>query len=396
MEVYSMSFDGALLERGFWLYIWDIKTLTERYLYVGRTGDSSSPNAAFPFARIGQHLDVRPNARANSIARRLKEKNVLPSSGKFEMLAIGPLFLEQATLTDHKVYRDQMAALERDLAKYLRESGYNVLGTHASRKSVNEKMLTKVLKIVKKRFPPALMNFGDELSLISSSLSRQAGVACLKNARALLSEAKMLYEKGFFARSFCLAIIGQEELGKAIIFALAGLDLFPGLRERLSNRNRSNPAFEHELKQILEESWGIAIWQVEEYHKILIDEIGRENWTPISDVEWLEELFVSLAIEDPSCTDVLRKQGRAKKIMKKWTSGVFNELTTEEQKHTGFYVDLKPDRSISEPDSIDEIDARIGIGKLDSALEDFKRLDRVFTNDEDWNRLKERLKKRMT
>ena len=83
MEVYSMSFDGALLERGFWLYIWDIKTLTERYLYVGRTGDSSSPNAAFSFARIGQHLDVRPNARANSIARRLKEKNVLPSSGKF-------------------------------------------------------------------------------------------------------------------------------------------------------------------------------------------------------------------------------------------------------------------------------------------------------------------------
>ncbi|MCK4819475.1 AbiV family abortive infection protein, partial [bacterium] len=302
MEVYSMSFDGALLERGFWLYIWDIKTLTERYLYVGRTGDSSSPNAASPFARIGQHLDARPNARANSIARRLKEKNVLPSSGTFEMLAIGPLFLEQATLTDHNVYRDQMAALERDLAKYLRESGYNVLGTHASRKSVNEKMLTKVLKIVKKRFPPVLMNFRDELSLISSFLFREAGVACLKNARALLSEAKMLYEKGFFARSFCLAIIGQEELGKAIIFALAGLDLFPSLRERLSNRDRSNPAFEHELKQILEESWGIAIWQVEEYHQILIDEIGRENWTPISDVEWLEELFVSLAIEDPSCT----------------------------------------------------------------------------------------------
>lgn len=36
---YSMSFDGELLKRGFWLYVWDIRTATERHLYVGRTGD---------------------------------------------------------------------------------------------------------------------------------------------------------------------------------------------------------------------------------------------------------------------------------------------------------------------------------------------------------------------
>ncbi len=46
---YSMTFDGALLERGFWLYVWRIIEGTRTVLYVGRTGDSSSPNASSPF-----------------------------------------------------------------------------------------------------------------------------------------------------------------------------------------------------------------------------------------------------------------------------------------------------------------------------------------------------------
>jgi len=63
MDAYSIKFDGRLLDRGFWLYVIDIHGPADRHLYVGRTGDSSSPNAASPFSRIGQHLDPRHGPR---------------------------------------------------------------------------------------------------------------------------------------------------------------------------------------------------------------------------------------------------------------------------------------------------------------------------------------------
>ena len=41
----ELNFNGELLQRGFWLYIWEIKTPKKKHLYyVGRTGDSSSIN----------------------------------------------------------------------------------------------------------------------------------------------------------------------------------------------------------------------------------------------------------------------------------------------------------------------------------------------------------------
>ena len=102
---YSMSFHGEFLERGFWLYVWDIRTGTERHLYVGRTGDGSSPNAASPFQRIGQHLDFRDKAKGNSLARQLKAVATNPSVSSFEMVAVGPLFPEQQTFELHKPFR---------------------------------------------------------------------------------------------------------------------------------------------------------------------------------------------------------------------------------------------------------------------------------------------------
>ena len=218
----------------------------------------------------------------------------------------------------------------------------------------------------------------------------------MKNAKALLDETKLLYENNYTARALCLSIIGQEELGKAVLFALAGLNLFPNLRERLSNRDWSNPSFEHELKQLLEQYWGIAVWQLEEYHQILRDEIGSEYWSPLSDVEWLVELFESIVVEDPSFADVLQKRGRAKKKMKKYTFMKKYFPTREEKKHAGFYVDLKPDGSFSEPISIDEVDVRLAVFGLESALDDFSRLERVFMSDTDWQILEKGLKSRIT
>src|SRR5216117_3328100 len=81
--VYRMRFDGRILRRGFWLYVWDVRSDSQRVLYVGRTGDSSSPNAASPFARVGQHLNFSANAKANSMAKQLAEAGVDPECCEF-------------------------------------------------------------------------------------------------------------------------------------------------------------------------------------------------------------------------------------------------------------------------------------------------------------------------
>jgi len=127
---YEMAFDGEVLQRGFWLYVWEIIYQQRTYIYVGRTGDSSSPNASSPFSRIGQHLDFRYNAKGNSLAKHLSEAGVDPKSSKFRMLALGPLFPEQESFEAHRPYRDQMATLEHKTADYLRNMKFNVLGTH--------------------------------------------------------------------------------------------------------------------------------------------------------------------------------------------------------------------------------------------------------------------------
>jgi hypothetical protein len=130
IDDFEMGFQGEVLQRGFWLYVWEIIYGRTTYVYVGRTGDSSSPNASSPFSRIGQHLDFRENAKGNSLAKRLKEKGVDPKTSKFRMLALGPLFEEQESFEAHKPYRDQMATFEYELAAYLREMKFEVLGTH--------------------------------------------------------------------------------------------------------------------------------------------------------------------------------------------------------------------------------------------------------------------------
>jgi hypothetical protein len=141
---YEMGFEGEVLQRGFWLYVWEIVYCKKTYIYVGRTGDSSSPNASSPFNRIGQHLDFRANARGNSLAQRLKEEGVEPKKSKFRMLALGPLFKEQESFEEHKPYRDQMATFEYEIAAYLRNMKYHVLGKHQKGTDVSQDVLEEL------------------------------------------------------------------------------------------------------------------------------------------------------------------------------------------------------------------------------------------------------------
>lgn len=145
-----MEFNGELLERGFWLYVWEITEGKSCHLYVGRTGDSSSPNASSPFNRIGQHLDFRENAKGASLAKRLKEAGINPKKSKFRMLALGPFFPEQEEFEAHKPYRDQMATFEYELARHLKNMGHSVLGVHHQGAPVDSTQLGNVKEIVEK------------------------------------------------------------------------------------------------------------------------------------------------------------------------------------------------------------------------------------------------------
>jgi hypothetical protein len=154
LDICRMEFSGKLLKRGFWLYIWDIKGDKRRHLYVGRTGDSSSPNASSPFRRIGQHLDTSLNAKGNALSRQLKQAGIDAESSSFEMIAIGPIFEERKTFPEHCAFRDQTAALERALADELRQRGYEVLGTHPRPAPPDADLFKHVIAILQDSFPP--------------------------------------------------------------------------------------------------------------------------------------------------------------------------------------------------------------------------------------------------
>jgi hypothetical protein len=108
---YGVKFDGHLLKRGFWLYVWEIKGPTSHHIYVGRTGDSSSRYASSPFKHIAQHLDPSAVTKWNALGKQLRRESVNYEECTFEMVAIGPISPEQATFEDHAPSRNQMAPL---------------------------------------------------------------------------------------------------------------------------------------------------------------------------------------------------------------------------------------------------------------------------------------------
>jgi hypothetical protein len=157
LKSYSMSFDGSLLRRGFWLYVLDIRVGESRHLYVGRTGDSSSPHASSPFSRIGRHLDHRTTAKNNSLARQLGRIATNPPECSFQMVAIGPIFPEQDTFPAHVLHRDTVGALESALATTLRKRGYMVLGSHAPMPPPDSELFRQVLAIIDPKFPSTVV-----------------------------------------------------------------------------------------------------------------------------------------------------------------------------------------------------------------------------------------------
>jgi hypothetical protein len=154
MQIHRIDFTGAILERGFWLYAWRITDRDRIIFYVGRTGDSSSRYAASPFSRLGQHLDVRPNASANMLLRQVRKLGIEPLSCKYELVAFGPLFPEQDNLEQHRHYRDRIAPLEAALAQLLRKRGFEVVGKHGTKGEPESELLKQIENAFNAEFAP--------------------------------------------------------------------------------------------------------------------------------------------------------------------------------------------------------------------------------------------------
>jgi len=141
-SLHRLTLPGPMLQRGFWLYVWRVQTPKGEQLYVGRTGDSSSPHATAPYTRMGQHLGL--SKTQNSLRRQLTEAGVEPEScGQFDLISYGPIFPEIGMTKDqlryeqmvlHTPVRDQIAGLEKKLRDALVAAGYTVLNVVHSKK----------------------------------------------------------------------------------------------------------------------------------------------------------------------------------------------------------------------------------------------------------------------
>src|SRR3954471_22683077 len=89
-ETFIVTLDGAMLRRGFYLYVWEITPPDgTKVLYVGRTGDSSSPNAQSLFNRLGQNLGTL--ATSSMVRNNLEKRGIDPTRCQFDMVGFGPL-----------------------------------------------------------------------------------------------------------------------------------------------------------------------------------------------------------------------------------------------------------------------------------------------------------------
>lgn len=133
---YTMTLPGPMIQKGFWLYVWRVTASDEtEWLYVGRTGDNSSPNANAPFTRMGQHLSM--SKHQNALRKRLEDHQIeVGKCSSFQLVAHGPIHpevegpegsLREHLMALHKPLRDEVGAYERDLADALERVGYNVL-----------------------------------------------------------------------------------------------------------------------------------------------------------------------------------------------------------------------------------------------------------------------------
>ena len=153
-STHVLTLPVPMFERGFWLYVWRISSVAGDFLYVGMTGDSSSPNAADPFSRMCQHLSNNKNQ--NAVRKHLETHCVSPEEcTSIELIAHGPIFPEACSMDEHRKPRDTVAALEQKLADTLERKcrGYLLLNKVNNKKPLDLELWEEVRSAFAAHFP---------------------------------------------------------------------------------------------------------------------------------------------------------------------------------------------------------------------------------------------------
>jgi len=152
---YKLTLPAEMLRRGFWLYAWRVVgPAGEELVYVGRTGDNSSPNASPAYIRMGQHLGSAKTQ--NALRKHLTNKGIPPEQCRsFELISHGPIYpevekpgefnhedkmLREQLMVRHVPLRDIVGAMEKQLARDLKDVGYAVLNTVKWRHDVDPEL----------------------------------------------------------------------------------------------------------------------------------------------------------------------------------------------------------------------------------------------------------------
>ena len=160
-SVHTLTLPGPMLERGFWLYVWCVETPSGELLYVGRTGDNSSPHAAAPYTRMGQHLGNSQSQ--NALRAHLEKRGIDPISCiNFQIVSYGPIFPEvereggtsrKELMELHIPLRNIVGALEKALADSLTDAGYDVLNAVKWKHPLDEERWKPVRTAFSEHFP---------------------------------------------------------------------------------------------------------------------------------------------------------------------------------------------------------------------------------------------------
>lgn len=168
INTHKLSLPPSMLKRGFWLYAWRVVTPDDQELvYVGRTGDNSSPNASPAYIRMGQHLGSA--ATQNALRKHLVNRGIAPEACQsFDLVAHGPIYpevekpenfshedqlLRKQLMEKHIPFRDIVGAMEKQLAEDLGKVGYTLLNTVKWRHKVDAELWKPIRAAFAEHFP---------------------------------------------------------------------------------------------------------------------------------------------------------------------------------------------------------------------------------------------------
>lgn len=150
-DLCQLDFDGVLLARGFWLYVWEITTGNGSKLhYVGKTGDKASGVSQSPFDRLSKHLGSNKNN--NALLRHLEKLEIDPKACRFSFHAWGPLADNDTTKT-HGELCDICSGLEKALADAMAEAGYTLINSVRCRVPLDKTRFASVRAAFAAQFP---------------------------------------------------------------------------------------------------------------------------------------------------------------------------------------------------------------------------------------------------